>query len=296
MSRLPRTCAALTVAALLAAAPAVRAEPRLQELSRLVLRNADARFGGLSGLAVRSDGNAWMALGDRGILVRGAILREGERMTGATVETIAPVLDTKGQPVTGQLADSEGLTMDGSGGWYVSFEGRARIWHYAGPGAPATAVPPAAAFGRLQTNSGLEALAGDASALYAIPERSGKMERPFPVYRFRDGTWDEVLKVPRRGAYLVTGADIGPDGRLYVLERDFAFIGFRSRVRSFMLGEDALTDERELMESSLGEYDNLEGISTWATATGQVRVLLVADDNLSLLQETELIEFALVDE
>ncbi|WP_170317533.1 esterase-like activity of phytase family protein [Paroceanicella profunda] len=283
------------IALISAAAPAVAA-PKLVELSRLVLRNSDARFGGLSGLSVRGDGNAWTALGDRGILVRGAILRDGERMTGATVESIDPVPDTKGQPVTGELADSEGLTPDGSGGWYISFEGKARIWHYAGRGAPATAVPPFPAFGKLQSNSGLEALAGDASVLYAIPERSGKLERPFPVFRFRAGAWDDRLRVPRRGAYLVTGADVGPDGRLYVLERDFAFIGFRSRVRSFAIGEDALTDERELMESSLGQYDNLEGIATWATATGDIRVLLVADDNLSLLQETELIELGLEDD
>ena len=44
---------------------------------------------------------------------------------------------------------------------------------------------------RLQDNSGLEALAIDADgALYAIPERSGDWERPFPVYRLRDGAWD----------------------------------------------------------------------------------------------------------
>ena len=45
-------------------------------------------------------------------------------------------------------------------------------------------------------------------------------------------------------SFLVVGADVGPDDRLYVLERDFAFFGFRSRVRSFDLaGAVAILDE-----------------------------------------------------
>ena len=66
------------------------------------------------------------------------------------------------------------------------------------------AVPPHPDFGRLQHNSGLEALAIDADGtLYAIPERSGKLERPFPVYRLRDGRWDKALRLRRDGTFLV---------------------------------------------------------------------------------------------
>ena len=93
-------------------------------------------------------------------------------------------------------------------------------------GGPATEVPPHPDFRRLQANSGLEALAIDAEGvLYAIPERSGKLERPFPVYRLRDGRWQTQGALRRDGAFLVADAIFGPDGRLYLLERDFEWLG-----------------------------------------------------------------------
>jgi hypothetical protein len=144
----------------------------------------------------------------------------------------------------------------------------------------------------MQTNASLEALAIDSDGtLYTIPERSGGATQPFPVFRLRNGIWDQPFSIPRRGAFLVTGADIGPDGQLYVLERDFLGIGFRSRVRRFDLTGG---NEQILLETRLRQHDNLEGISIWQDDQG-VRMTLISDDNYRAFQRTEIVEYRLTD-
>jgi hypothetical protein len=148
------------------------------------------------------------------------------------------------------------------------------------------------AFVPLQNNASLEALAVDADGeLYTIPERSGLATLPFPVYRLKDGVWDQPFDIPRRGAFLISGADIGPDGRLYVVERDFLGIGFRSRVRRFDLTGG---NEELLLETSVRQHDNLEGISVWQDDTG-LRLTLISDDNYRAFQRTEIVEYRLTD-
>jgi hypothetical protein len=153
-------------------------------------------------------------------------------------------------------------------------------------------------FPRLQINSGLEALAMDGDGtLYAIPERSGALSRPFPVYRLRDGQWDKSLQIRRDGDFLVVDADFGPDGRLYVLERDFEWLGgFATRVRRFSLGPDGFGEEVTLLETDLGTLDNMEGISVWRDAAGRIRVTLIADDNFLAFQSTVLAEYLLTED
>ena len=94
-----------------------------------------------------------------------------------------------------------------------------------------------AAFGEMQLNSSLESLAAAADGtLYTVPERSGAWDRPFPVWRWREGRgWDQPFALPREGRFLTVDADIGPDGRFYLLERDVGLLGFRSRLRRFAL-------------------------------------------------------------
>ena len=139
---------------------------------------------------------------------------------------------------------------------------------------------------------GPEALAADAAGrLYAIPEWRPGPHRPILVHRFADGRWSTPFSLPVRGSYMVTGADIGPDGRLYVLERMFTFGGFRSRVRSLALDGTGLRVE---LESRAGRHGNLEGIAVWRDAEGRLRATMVSDDNqLSWLQVTEFVDYAL---
>ncbi len=146
---------------------------------------------------------------------------------------------------------------------------------------------------------------GDASAVWAInadgilltiPERSGEETRPFPVYRFDGTEWAQTTSIPRNGAFLVTGADFGPDGRLYVLERAFGIpAGFSARIRRFTFVNDTLTDEETLSLPRTGRRDNMEGISVWTDESGQTRLTLVSDNNFNPLLRTVIAEYLVND-
>lgn len=253
----------------------------------------DRRFGGLSGIHVSGNGSRILAVSDRGQFVTGRIVRDGDRITGVADVGFAPVRQISGAPVNAANYDSEGLAVDGRGNIFVSFEGFDRIRKYGSVTANAQDIPRPKEFAALQENSGLEALANDpAGTLFAVPERSGALDRPFPVFRYKDGRWDHQLAIPRRGSLLPTGADVGPDGKFYLLERDLGgLLGFKTRIRRFTLGPDKLSDEEVLLESRFGEFDNLEGISVWRDDRGRLRITLISDDNFFLFQKTQLVEF-----
>lgn len=128
--------------------------------------------------------------------------------------------------------------------------------------------------------------------LYAIPERSGVLTRPFPVYRYNGKKWDKKLNIPRKAPFLVVGADFGPDQKLYVFERNFKFpIGFATRIRRFTLTASGFQNEETLLETRLGLHDNLEGISVWKDKRNRIRITLVSDNNFKFFQRTELVEY-----
>ena len=268
--------------------------PRLELDSQVVWEEADPRFGGYSGFALAPDGGSFLAISDKGTWARGEIERKDDgQLDGVRLTGIGDLHDIAGGALGGIDFDSEGLAVDARGRAFVSFESFHRVRRYDDIDGPAAQVPSHRDFRRLQPNSGLEALAIDAEGtLYAIPERSGAWERPFPVYRLRGGQWDRTLKLRRDGTFLVVDADFGPDGKLYVLERDFGWVkGFATRVRRFALGPDGFGDEETLLETPFGALDNMEGISTWRDAEGRIRVALISDDNFFPLQRTMLVEY-----
>lgn len=258
----------------------------------------DRDFGGFSGIRLDPSGGRFTALSDRATLRWGRIERDGAgRITALVAEGRSRLKDSAGRGLQpGWKGDSEGLAMAPDGRIWVSFEGLTRVTRLERPDAHAHVLPRPAAFREMQRNSSLEALARlPDGTLLAIPERSGALRRPFPVWRFQGGQWDQPFSVPRRGDFLVVDADVGPDGRLYVLERDFlGLLGFRSRVRRFDLTAGGLGEERTLLTSRPLQYDNLEGISVWRDAGG-IRLTMISDDNFLRLQRTELVEYRLPD-
>ncbi|MCF6272742.1 MAG: esterase-like activity of phytase family protein [Rhodobacteraceae bacterium] len=272
----------------------VLAQPVLRHESTLPLQMDDPRFGGFSSLEVSADGLSFISTSDRGSLLRGDIIREGEQMLGVENLALTPILDTKGRPLMNWSADAEGLAISDSGAIYMSFEGNHRVMRQSAPGALPEFAPKHPDFSGLINNSALEALAiDDAGVVYAIPERSGAYDRPFPVYRLLGAIWNRDWEIARTGDYLVTGADIF-EGQLYVLERDLAgLFGFSSRIRRFDIGGEGLQNEQELLVTAAGRFDNLEGISVWRGPSGALRVMMISDDNFRFFQKNQLVEFVL---
>lgn len=257
----------------------------------------DRDFGGFSGLEIAPDGQSYTALSDRGTLWWGSVVRdEGGRIRDLTVAGSARLRSTRDQPlVAGRLGDAEGLAVAPDGSIWVSFEGLNRIARYPTPDAPAERIASPRAFAGLIPNAALEALAVTADGtILTLPEQTDD-PGPFPVWRYRDGAWDQPFTLPRAGDWLPVGADIGPDGRFYLLERNFHGIrGFSSRVRRFDLGPEGFSGGEVLLETTPLQYDNLEGIAVWDDGIG-IRLTMISDDNFFFVQRTELVEYRVRD-
>ncbi|PIE14092.1 MAG: hypothetical protein CSA70_02765 [Rhodobacterales bacterium] len=252
----------------------------------------DPAFGGFSGLELGPDGRKFIAISDRGTRYDGELQRRDRAITGVKISSQLPLSDPKGHPLKGLHTDAEGLALRADGRVFVSFEGFHRVWAYLDADAPGAWLPRHHDFAGLQGNSSLEALAIDKRGwLYTLPERSGSMIRPFPLYRYKSGYWDRDLAIPRRGSFLPVGADFGPDGLFYLLERDFTGIGFRSRVRRFRITPTEVREEQELLVTSTTQHDNLEGISVWRDEDGNIRLTMISDDNFRFFQRTEFVEY-----
>lgn len=272
--------------------------PQAEHLATYIWRDDTPRFGGFSGIELSQDGLRFHALSDRGTIWWGQVERDGDgRITDMQIEGHNRLRDTTGKPLPeGTPADSEGIAIAPDGSILISFEGRARVTRYDTPDSPAQQLPSPPAFKKMQRNSSLEALAVTADGtVLTLPERSGALNRPFPVWRFRDGQWDQPFSVPRHGDWLPVGADVGPDGRFYLLERMFkGLLGFQSRVRRFDLAPQGLENEITLIQSGPLTYDNLEGISVWQDKAG-LRISMISDDNFNFFQRTQIVEYRVTD-
>jgi hypothetical protein len=271
----------------------------------------DPLFGGLSAIEVSDDGARFVVLSDRGSYMRGTIVRDA---SGAIVRVAltrpALLKSNTDAPLQDGRNDSEGLAIAPDGTAFVSFEGATRVLRYDDIGGLAQNLPTPRDFAAFPRNASFEALAIDPQGrLYTFPEElrgskrirllTGQPGNPgganFPVWRFAGGGWTQPFFLPRRDSYLPVGADFGPDGRLYVLERQFRGIaGFGSRVRSFVVGDRGLSDEKTVLQTPIGLHDNLEGLSVWRDSAGDIRLTMVSDDNFIVLQRTELVEYRVV--
>ncbi len=255
-------------------------------------------FGGFSALELDPDGLGFTALSDRIVLVRGQLSRGASgAVEGVEAGPPAPLLDIEGAPLRGARADSEGLAIAPDGTTWISFEGLARVRVEGRDGAPPSLLPSHPDFERLRGNAALEALAVDGRGrLWTLPEAPPRGERDFAVYCFDGDAWQVAFRLPARDGFDPVGADIGPDGRLTVLERDFTGLGFRSRIRR--VGLDG-TGEEVLLTTATGTHDNLEGIAVWRDEAGRwgggLRATLLSDDNQRFLQRTEFVDYRLPD-
>lgn len=261
-----------------------------------VLRGDRREFGGFSGLLVR-DGRLY-AVSDRGWWLGAEIAEDGDGAPLLRNARMARMRDASGETYGKSDGDAEGLSWDStpSGGerLAVSFERDHRIMRLGPNGKLGDTIAPAA-FGRLHGNRGIEGLARlPGGKLIALAEgRDGGFA---PVFVLAPDGGVSESRLSLSWLHSVTGADVGPDGRLYLVLREYsALFGISIRVVRYQLGANNVPlpeSARTLaaFEADSG-IDNMEGIALDVRPDGADRLWLISDDNFRGTQRTVLIKF-----
>lgn len=255
-----------------------------------VLRGDRPEFGGFSGLLV--SGDELVAVSDQGWWL-GATLREAGGILRLTGARLTPMRDAEGDRYTKAGGDAEGLARVGPR-LVVSFERDHRLMVLRDSGRMGGTVQPRS-FEQFSSNKGLEALAAlPDGRLLAFAE--GADGDGVPMFLFDLAGATAEARLPRAGVHSVTGADIGPDGRLYLVLRDYSVLfGVSIRVMRYRLGESGLplpgsAETLASFEAASG-IDNMEGISLDRGPEGAIRLWLISDDNFRFTQRTLLVRF-----
>lgn len=231
---------------------------------------------------------------DRSKILTARILRRNGGIIGIKANAPHRLKSSSGARLSGRIGDSEGLAIAPDGTIYISFEGVARVSRYDTLGGTATPLHRLAAFRKLPRNGSFEALTIDRSGrLYTLAENGADASGQIPVFRWEHNRWSTPFSIPERGNFHPVGADFGPDGRFYLLERSVGVFGFRSRLRRWDITETAAINEVTILTTTSGTHDNLEGLSIWRDAKGRLRATMISDDNFLILQTTELVEYIL---
>ncbi|MEM9425630.1 MAG: esterase-like activity of phytase family protein [Pseudomonadota bacterium] len=251
---------------------------------------------GVSGLEVSPDGASFVAVTDRGWWIEGQFARRGDAITEITIDGIQPILGMDGFPSAarrvGDWSDAEGLALAPDGTAWVSFERWPRVSRFDDVRALPILIKEHPTFYDHAENWQLEAVAiAPDGTLYTFSEKP--LVEGFPIYRLGDdNTWVIDGYLPEQDVFAIVGADFGPDGSLYLLERKLVVgLWWQNRIRRVRLDG---TEDVILWTGERGEYGNLEGIAVWEDAQG-LRLTLVSDNNGSTKEATQFVEFRLTE-
>ncbi|TCL72689.1 esterase-like activity of phytase family protein [Rhizobium sp. BK251] len=284
---------------------------RLEFLGGLELYSRNRLFGALSAIRFREDGRHFVGVLDTGHWLTGRVVRDAEgRLSGVEDVVITPMKDRTGRTYEGKgRMDAESMALHGDS-ILVGFEQRHRIEAYPDPGfedSPSTrSVPILIPPNSLRGNRGLEALAvapqngplkgGTVAVSEKSLDRQGNL-----LAAILDGPLQGRFSVRPDGEFDVTDGAFLPSGDLLLLERRFNMasgIGMRLRlIKGGDIKPGAVVDGEVLIDTDFGyQIDNMEGLDVFQAADGSTHLVMVSDDNHSILQRTVMLEFQLEQE
>lgn len=263
-----------------------------QQSEHLSSTRWDGGVGGLSAIAVAPDGRSLISLSDRGWIVEANIQRDATgRITAIHGAAQRPLRGADGKALGKPDYDAEGIDVLPDGTLAVSYESPHRIWRHARDGRFLSAYDIPEAFKRLGKNRGIEALARvPGGGLVAMPEY---MSAPTPIWVQSGSEWGQIATLDGPFGFAAVGADVGPDGDLYVLQRAILGVGFSARVVRIDLSDG---QAEQVLRTTSGVHGNLEGVSVWRDAGGHIRLTMVADNNRNPFQVSEVVEYKIVDD
>ncbi len=250
-------------------------------------------FGGISGIIMESNGNQFTALTDKANYFIGFISRniKGE-IIEVEISDPYPILSSRGEPLKNRNLDSEALVRAVDGSFYIAFESNNRIMHHESLSSAGKFLPNHEGFDEFHYSKGIEALAiSNDGLIYAIPEAPNANSNNIRAFVYDGKRWEKSFFINSVGNFYVTDATFAPDNTLLVLERNYSWAGFTSRIRRFIIRNNEAYFLQTLIQSRFREFDNLEGISIWLDKNGEYCLTLVSDDNFNIFQITQLVEF-----
>ncbi|NLS17056.1 hypothetical protein HGP16_10845 [Rhizobium sp. P40RR-XXII] len=283
----------------------------LEFLGGLELSSDNSLLGAISAIRFRADQRHFVSVLDTGHWLTGAIERdEAGRLKGISDARISPIMDRDGGTDAGKgEMDAEGLALRGDH-VLVSYEQYHRVDTYPDPGfetsPPDGTIPILIPRRRLRANRSLEALmiAPRSSPLAGgavIVAEDSLDDQGNILAAVLDGPLQGRFTVRHYGGFGVSDGVFLPDGDLLLLERRFGLIhGLGVRIRR-IAGADikpgAVVDGKVIFEAGTrDQIDNMEGIDVFRAADGSLHLILVSDDNHSILQRSLMLEFRLHDE
>lgn len=283
----------------------------LEFVGGLELSSDNALLGAISAIRFRPDQRHFISVLDTGHWLTGAIERDDKgRLSGVTEARIMPMIDRYGGTDAGKGAmDAEGLALRGDH-VLVSYEQHHRVDTYPDPGfeiSPSDdTIPILIPRRQLRANRSLEALmiAPQSSPLAGaavIVAEDSLDDQGNMLAAILDGPLQGRFTVRHYGDFDASDGAFLPDGDLLLLERRFGLahgLGMRiRRIAGADIKPDAVVDGKVIFEANSGEQiDNMEGIDAFRAADGTLHLILVSDDNHSILQRSLMLEFRLREE
>ncbi|MCZ4091630.1 esterase-like activity of phytase family protein [Sinorhizobium psoraleae] len=281
----------------------------LEFIGGIEMTSPDPLLGAISAIRFRPGSDSFVAVMDTGHWIEGAVVRDDAgRLQGLTELTVTSMTDGNGgAELKKWRVDSEGLALrDGEA--IVSFEQLARIEIYPDPGfarsKPVRQMALPFPVEELRVNGGLETIAiapKDSplrGAAVIVAERSVDKADNL-LAGILDGPMKGAFTVVREEPYAVTDGDFLPNGDLLLLERRFNLAsGLGMRIRRIAAGDirpGAVVDGEVLLKADMSyQIDNMEGLDVVVRPDGEVRVIVVSDDNHSILERNLMLEFRLI--